>query len=608
MEKNKNIFMSLLLTLIILVITIVGVSYAYFGTRINNPEESTTITTGSGIIEIVYSGGENINVPNIFPKSDPFIIKNFTLSGKNSSEDLIDYHVVLVLDNNTFRNDALTYTLESNNTGNNGEVIPPVTNQVGIPTGKKDIILGSGNFTNTSKQSKVHEYILKLYFPYIENFDHGVDQGKDFAAHIEIREGYKTIANNPVLFTGMTPIKWDDNNNEIETTEDDPDWYDYDEKRWANAKSADGSYWVWIPRYAYKIESCYHTSAEDCLALTGKEAGDIDVKFLRGKTNQPSNNTNIESEGYVAGTKDTSMVHFLHPAFDFDDGYTGFWVAKFEATAHEELLSGTTEGSCDIADNVLTKSPLIAPNEISWRCINVSNAYKTTLAMKDNPLYEWLPEEVDTHMMTNHEWGAVAYLSKSQYGASDEVWNNSYTGFKTGCSGPSVSASNQPTCDGYEYDTQEGVKASTTHNIYGVYDMSGGAWEYVMGYYNEYVGSSGFSSNELSLIGSKHITRYYTAQEDLLDGTGVDYDLTIYGDAINETSANAHRRSPSNPIGAILNSWYYDYSNFPYIPGAPWFLLGGAWSQSSRGGIFALTAAHGGRYWDGTFRPILTPL
>ena len=69
------------------------------------------------------------------------------------------------------------------------------------------------------------------------------------------------------------------------------------------------------------------------------------------------------------------------------------------------------------------------------RCINVSNAYKTTLAMKDNPLYEC--EEVDTHMMTNHEWGAVAYLSKSAW-CPDEVWNNSYTGFKTGCSGPSV--------------------------------------------------------------------------------------------------------------------------------------------------------------------------
>jgi hypothetical protein len=89
----------------------------------------------------------------------------------------------------------------------------------------------------------------------------------------------------------MTPVKWDENKIEIETTEDDPDWYDYDEKRWANAKSADGSYWVWIPRYAYKIETCYHTSGEDCLTLTGKEAGDIDIKFLKSTTNNTEDNT-----------------------------------------------------------------------------------------------------------------------------------------------------------------------------------------------------------------------------------------------------------------------------------------------------------------------------
>ena len=33
--------------------------------------------------------------------------------------------------------------------------------------------------------------------------------------------------------------------------------------------------------------------------------------------------------------------------------------------------------------------------------------------------------------------------------------------------------------------------ASTTGNIYGVYDMSGGSWEYVMGIYNNGTGSSG---------------------------------------------------------------------------------------------------------------------
>ena len=62
---------------------------------------------------------------------------------------------------------------------------------------------------------------------------------------------------NKPLVTGMTPIKWNGSTwviqlplirNMIMM-----------QKKWANAKTADGSFWVWIPRYAYKIESGYHS-------------------------------------------------------------------------------------------------------------------------------------------------------------------------------------------------------------------------------------------------------------------------------------------------------------------------------------------------------------
>ena len=67
--------------------------------------------------------------------------------------------------------------------------------------------------------------------------------------------------NKPKLMTGMTPIKFneptgDEKANEgstVKTTDGDTDWYDYDAKKWANAQTQDGSMWVWIPRYAYKI-------------------------------------------------------------------------------------------------------------------------------------------------------------------------------------------------------------------------------------------------------------------------------------------------------------------------------------------------------------------
>lgn len=34
-----------------------------------------------------------------------------------------------------------------------------------------------------------------------------------------------------------------------------------------------------------------------------------------------------------------------------------------------------------------------------------------------------------------------------------------------------------------KWNTQNGVKASTTHNVYGIYDLSGGAFEYVAAFY-----------------------------------------------------------------------------------------------------------------------------
>ena len=95
---------------------------------------------------------------------------------------------------------------------------------------------------------------------------------------LEERLNSLNTANAPVLLTGMTPIKFtmptDSKMGEIiETTADDADWYSYgvkaEEKKWANAKTQDGSMWVWIPRFAYRVD---------------KDKQVIDVVFLQGTT------------------------------------------------------------------------------------------------------------------------------------------------------------------------------------------------------------------------------------------------------------------------------------------------------------------------------------
>lgn len=68
--------------------------------------------------------------------------------------------------------------------------------------------------------------------------------------------------NAPQLVEGMTPVKWN-GSQWVETTTDDKEWYNYSKKQWANVRLADGSMFVWIPRYAYKITSGYNEKLEN---------------------------------------------------------------------------------------------------------------------------------------------------------------------------------------------------------------------------------------------------------------------------------------------------------------------------------------------------------
>jgi hypothetical protein len=585
MSNNKTSITLILSMIISLLLITIGLSFAYFTANITNTEDSTTIYASGGVMNINYDGGENINAPNIFPGSDPFATKTFTLTGNNTTNTNMNYHIIFVIEENTFTEEALKYKLISTNTDDNGTIAPSINELKDIPTESNEIFLGNGSFESPTSGNKVHTYNLELYFPDTVE-DQNDNQGKTFKSYISVRENkyeYNEIkgVNHPILFTGMTPIKWDENNNEIETIESDLDWYDYDNKKWANAKSADGSYWVWIPRYAYKIESCYHTSGEDCLALTGKEAGDIDVKFLKGRTTETKDSTTIETSGYEPGVKDTSMHHFLHPAFDFDDGYIGFWMAKFEPSVADQANECYTNPNL-INCNVTNLQPKITPNASSWRYINLNNSYNVIKNIKNvTDIYGWDNIELDSRITTNLEWGAVAYLSKSDYGAKAEVWNNSYNKYYTGCSSGYVSSGDSTLC--YEYNTAYGQKASTTHNIYGIYDMAGGSHEIVMANLNNNLGQSDFTYEDVLNI-------------NYIDNYKANYSL-IYGDAVYETSSGLNNSS----------SWYEDYSGY-LNESAPWFIRGGYIGNATHGGVYFYYRNNGSAFSDVSFRVTLISL
>ncbi len=234
-----------------------------------------------------------------------------------------------------------------------------------------------------------------------------------------------------------------------------------------------------------------------------------------------------------------------HPAFT-SLGLNGMWVGKFETT-----------GS--------TSSLTVKPNETSLRNINISTMYNTSYSYK---------RSLDSHMMKNTEWGALGYLTNSKYGRGNtEVWINNSSTYITGCAGSSVSASEYSGCQN-AYNTGLGYHASTTDNISGIYDTSGGAWEYVMGNHDNKEVSSGINP---SILPDKYIDRYI----------GTDLNSKILGDTISESI-----------------DWNEDFSDFNSSSG-PWLRRGGSYSNNYKSGTFAVHHNNGDPLSGNTFRIVL---
>ena len=196
--------------------------------------------------------------------------------------------------------------------------------------------------------------------------------------------------------------------------------------------------------------------------------------------------------------------------------------------------------------------------------------------------------------MKNDEWGVVAYLSKSKYGKEiEEVWINSSNSFITGSAGNSVSA-DENVGTTTNYTSIQGVKASTTGNVYGVYDMSGGAWEYVAGYVNNSYTTSTGSSLVNGDAKAKNV--YSKGSSDSYENN-YNANSGKYGDAVYETSAN----------GSNSTSWYSDYSNFPGTR-YPFFNRGGDRYSRMAAGVFSFEYSDGYMYHNLSFRPVLVVL
>ena len=177
-RKNKTI---LIVSILALILVVAGASYAYFSARITGLESASTLSMTAGTLGIAYSeGNEIVTAPNIYPRETEWITKTFRLTGNNTTDLKMNYMVGLQIEENTFDDGDLTYTLTHTNESV-GTPIENVSERMINQSGKQ--VIGYGQFE--SGTGMIQDYTLKIYFK-----DNGnpQTQGRTFSAHIIVED------------------------------------------------------------------------------------------------------------------------------------------------------------------------------------------------------------------------------------------------------------------------------------------------------------------------------------------------------------------------------------------------------------------------------------
>ena len=560
-KKIKNIKLTLYITLILCLM--VGVSYATYNLVLKGNKQHQ-INIGS--LTLTYEETNNINVTGDTIKTDEEGIAsgnvfNFKVSVNNTTNKDINYIVYLTMDIE-YLNNIDKGKVYLNNKTKNIVYGPSFITDLAKYKYENSYVLCTNIFTNATE---THEYSLTSWIsPKTNIFEAGGTHQTIIGGTVKFKVSVETVeitnldtsgANKPVLASNMIPVYYDEANSvwkkaDKNNSQKDYRWYSYSSTgeykgMWANAvtvKEANRqtylnatpgttismdditTMWVWIPRFNAVTPSNYNGG-------TQAKPNAIDVTFVK------QNETAIDA--FTFGNKELS----------------GFWYGKFEIGG--SLASSCTNETCNVS-NIVVK-----PNVSSLRSQKVSSFFYASRSMEQaGNSFGFVNSEVDTHMSKNNEWGAVAYLTQSIYGrctsstTCTEVGINNNSSYITGYGAPAGSSSS---VTNGTYNTALGKDASTTGTIYGIYDMSGGAYEYVMGVYNNAKSSSGFNS----LPDEKYYNNY----------TGSSYT----GHALTETKR-----------------WYGDNDGF-VSASYPWFARGGYYGAGGVTGVFYFSS-HDGNY------------
>ena len=651
----------------------------YYGVRVDNPNK---LLAGNYKAEVVYTA--TVNLPptptnlSVLPTTYEFDSCNdslITIKGNNLSSA---YEVYLQKSGTSDETNRLACTNLN---------LDSTSNQLtcNIPTSRDEVELNTTYDIYVISQA-ASPGVLKNAFTYTEPAT-GISV-KSTSENIIIDYDENLIPVVYVGYDGNGGGHWESlTKSEIESNTDT--WFNYSNKQWANAVTVTKDslsdykdkhavidnndvlgYWVYIPRYAYEVmrPNAVDRVVNDTLA---KEEGGFNIHFETAddtkKIPAPTCNTdnvwvngtpvssagptnaNILAKDYRTGcwpnnrtyhrqtiteagsATDNTSTWATHPAFTWGDTeLNGLWVGKFETTGKVNAPTVKPNQHANISEYIGEFSTMAKSIGKEDKC-NVGGNAVSGITQNSHNL-----QTTKSHMLKNSEWGAVAYLSASKYGAgvNGTQINSAYpTNGKdadgdpsgasqarygiTGCGPNNASGSTSTYTDGTAlsadlvesptacsqnttkaYNGSIGVLASTTNTVYGIYDMSGGAYEYVMGNLTGYDNQSETSSSTYMATQAK--PPYVDLYKESL---GFDYSSS--GDTnpawSKSTSANyynndvctwetcgghaLHETKQYQSISSNVQSWGSASSYFVYSSGR-WFRRGGSAGSGSNAGLF----------------------
>ena len=363
----------LILGIATVLITLIGVTYAYFTTKIIGDRKNVTVDMAK--LKIIFTNGDAIEASDVYAEDNLDIVKTFSVENKTKNE--YKYNIVIEDLVNTFKTTGyLVYKITSEDGGYN------MTEFVDVPKSSSatDMILA---YSVSIPAKSIHNYNIEIKYINDEENSQDEDQGATLSGKLYISKGsypnlFTTILkDNPTIGerTDFSDIFTETTTGTLyktNKTEDNSDVYYYSgntTNNWVkfgeeqklscvynNKKVIYVNYSLQTEKYAESESECVSTNICSATAdgettyvvgMTEEECGQVGGKWINDNANWGNNKFNIYWR--IIRSNEDGSVRLLYSGTspDTTEGYIGksAFNSAFNSNSSDSMYVGYMYGT-----------------------------------------------------------------------------------------------------------------------------------------------------------------------------------------------------------------------------------------------------------------------